>query len=326
MPRASATASCCWRKDASAAWGRSQSCARRPGSPRPDWRRCSLRSPDPTVVRRAPFHPLLAKEMREVASGRALWTMLLILCSLVGYSFFQAAALYGEASSAARDSPVLASGLTPLDGVLVPTFGALYVAVTLLFPFVAIRTLGREKETGALRLLVQLPYRAPTLIAAKMTAIFAAWLAALIPAATALAIWAILGGHLYAAETANLVVGHLLYGLLVGAIALFAASISDSAATAAIITLAFTVGSWVLDFALAGQPGALEWISRLSLTQTLRSFEQGLLSMGLLLGVVGAIGGFAVLAAVWLHSGVPLRTKLIRSVASVAIVAVVLAA
>lgn len=84
-----------------------------------------MRSPDPAVVRRAPFQPLLAKELWEVASGRALWTMLLILCPLVGYSFFQAATLYGEASSAARDSPVLASGLTPLDGVLVPTFGAL---------------------------------------------------------------------------------------------------------------------------------------------------------------------------------------------------------
>ena len=121
------------------------------------------------------------------------------------------------------------------------------------------------------------------------------------------------------------VFGHLLYGLLVGAIALFAASISESSATAAIIALAFTIGSWVLDFALAGQPGALEWISRLSLTQTLRTFEQGLLSIGLLLGVVAAIGGFAALSAVWLHPGVPLRTKFMRSIACVAAVAVVLA-
>ena len=220
---------------------------------------------------------------------------------------------------------MLASGLSPLDGVLVPTFGALYVAVTLLFPFVAIRSLGREKETGALRLLVQLPYRVPTLIAAKMAAIFGAWLVALIPAASAVAIWAMLGGHLYAPETANLVLGHLLYGLLVGAIALFAASISESSATAAIVALAFTIGSWVLDFALAGQPGALEWLSRLSLTQTLRTFEQGLLSTGLLLGVMAAIGGFAALSAVWLHPGVPLRTKLLRSIACVAAVAAVLA-
>ena len=81
------------------------------------------------------------KEMRDALSGRALWTMLFILCPLVGYSFFQAIALYGEASASARDSPVLASGLSPLDGVLVPSFGALYLAVTLLFPFVAIRAL-----------------------------------------------------------------------------------------------------------------------------------------------------------------------------------------
>src|SRR5215470_7395426 len=324
MPRASATASCCWQKDASAASARWRSCAPRPASRPPGWRRCSLRSPDPALVRRAPFNPLLAKELWEVASGRALWTMLLILCPLVGYSFFQAAALYGEASSAARDSPLLASGLSPFDGVLVPTFGALYVAVTLLFPFVAIRALGREKETGALRLLVQLPYRVPTLIAAKMTAIFGAWLAAVIPAASALAIWLTLGGHLYLPETLDLLLGHLLYGLLVGAIALFAASISESSATAAIVTLAFTIGSWVLDFSLAGQPGVLEWISRLSLTQTLRGFEQGLLSAGLVLGIVAATVGFAALAAVWLHPGVPLRAKLVRSAACAAVVAVLL--
>jgi ABC-2 type transport system permease protein len=285
-----------------------------------------LRSPDAAVVRHAPLRPLLAKELRELAGGRALWTMLLILCPLVGYSFWQAVALYGEASSAAREQPLLASGLSPLDGVLVPTFGALYVAVTLLFPFVAIRSLGREKETGALRLLVQLPYRVPTLIAAKMTAIFAVLLAALIPAASALAIWGALGGHLQVAETANLIGGHLLYGLLVGAIALFSASISESAATAAIIALAFTIGSWVLDFALAGQPGVLGWISRLSLTQTLHSFEQGLLSMSLLLGMVAAIGGFTALAAVWLHPGVPPRSRLVRSAACIAIAAGVFAA
>jgi ABC-2 type transport system permease protein len=279
-----------------------------------------LRSPDALAFRRAPFRPLLAKELREVLSGRALWTMLLLLCPLVGYSFFQAVALYGEASSAARDSPTLASGLSPLDGVLVPSFGALYLAMTLLFPFVAIRTLGREKETGALRLLVQLPYRVPTLIAAKMTAISAAWLIAVVPALSALVIWAGLGGHLYPPETLNLLFGHLLYGLLVGAIALFAAAVSDGAATAAIVALAFTIGSWVLDFALAGQPGALDWIARLSLTQTLRSFEQGLLSVGLLLGLAAAIGGFAALAAVWLHPGVPLRAKIIRSVACVVVV------
>lgn len=279
-----------------------------------------MHSPDRAAIRRAPFHPLVIKEIWQLLNGRALWTMLLILCPLVGYSFFQAVSLYSESSSAARESPALASGLSPLDGVLVPTFGAFYVAVTLLFPFVAIRVLGREKESGALRLLVQLPYRATTLIASKIVAVAAAWAIAAIPVISALAVWATLGGHLYAAETINLLLGHLLYGLLVGAIALFAASLSESSATAAIIALAFTIGSWVLDFALAGQPGLLEWISRLSLTQTLRPFEQGLLSAGLLLGIVGTIGGFAALATIWLHPGVPLTAKLVRSLFCAAIV------
>src|SRR5262249_51834283 len=107
-------------------------------------------------------------------------------------------------------------------------------------------------------------------IVAKMTAIFAAWLAAVLCAASALVVWLAMGGHLCLPETLDLVGGHVLYGLLVGAIALFSASISDSASTAAIITLAFTSGSWVLDFSLAGQPCVLGWMSQLSLTQTAR--------------------------------------------------------
>src|SRR5262249_13573239 len=133
MPSASATASCCSPTAACAARARSTSCAMRPLGRR--WKRCSLRSPDTAAVHRARFRPLLMKELREVLGGRALWTMLLILCPLVGYSFVQAVSLFSEASAAARDQPQLGSGLSPLDGVLVPTFGALYLAVTLLFPF-----------------------------------------------------------------------------------------------------------------------------------------------------------------------------------------------
>jgi ABC-type transport system involved in multi-copper enzyme maturation permease subunit len=284
-----------------------------------------LRSPDVMTIRRASLRPLLTKEVGELLSGRALWTMLLILCPLVGFSFFQAVALYGEASAAARDQPQLATSLSPLDGILVPTFGAFYVAVTLLFPFVAIRALGREKETRALKLLVQLPYPIPTLVAAKFAAISVVWLIAVILVATALPLWLSFGGHLNPLETSNLLFGHLLYGLLIGAIALFAAAISDNSATAAIVTLALTIGSWVLDFALAGQSGVLGWISRLSLTQSLRTFEQGLLSAALVLGMCVAIAGFATLAAIWLHPGTSLDKKLARTILCVGLAGLLLA-
>src|ERR1700680_1338245 len=139
------------------------------------WRIFSLRSPETFNVKNAPLRPLLVKELWEILGGRALWTMLLLMCPLIGYSFFQGISLYGEASAAGQQSPVLASSLSPLDGVLVPTLGASYVTVTLLFPFVAIRVLGQEKESGALRLLVQMPYRSSTLITAKLAAVLAAW-------------------------------------------------------------------------------------------------------------------------------------------------------
>src|SRR6202166_1440281 len=294
------------------------------GSSMEAWRISFLPSPETFHVQSAPLLPLLVKELSEILSGRALWTMLLLLCPLVGYSFFQAVSLYGEASTAGLQSPVLASSLSPLDGVLVPTLGASYVAVTLLFPFVAIRVLGLEKESGALRLLVQMPYRSSTLITAKLAAVLAAWVLSSIPAFSALAIWRLFGGHLSAPETLNLLFGHLLYGLLVGAIALFAASVSESAATAAIITLAFTIGSWVLDFTVAGHPGLLAWIASLSLTHVLHAFEQGLLSGGLVAGICAVVFGFAALAAVWLPPGVHFRSKLQRSIVCVLVAAIIL--
>jgi ABC-2 type transport system permease protein len=194
-----------------------------------------------------------------------------------------------------------------------------------LFPFVAIRVLGQEKESGTLRLLIQLPYRTSTLIGAKLAAILAAVVVVSLPALATLGWWIWLGGHLSAPETSNLVAGHVLYGLLVGAIALFAAAATDSTATAAIAALAFTIGSWVLDFTIAGRPGILEWLARLSLTQILRNFEQGLLSAGLVLGVIAAIGGFTTLASIWLPPGVAARVKLAQSIACILATVVVVA-
>jgi len=134
----------------------------------------------------------------------------------------------------------------------------------------------------------------------------------------------VMGGHLAPLETFNLLSGHLLYGLLVGAIALFSTTISESPATAAIIALAITIGSWVLDFTLAGRSGLSAWVAQLSLTQTLRPFEQGMLSGGLVLGVVGAVCGFWALASVWLPPGTSLQDKLMRSIPCVLLTVAVL--
>ena len=263
-----------------------------------------------SLDRRAPVAPLLRKEMRELATGNSLWVLTLLLSPLVGYSFIQAVALYAEASRPALSIPELARQLSPFDGILVPTLGGFYLAITLLFPFIAIRLVAAEKASGGLKLLVQLPYRLSDLVAAKFSALIAAWLIALIPVLSALVWWQLLGGHFDMRETATLILGHLLYALLIGAISFLAAALTEGGATAAILALAVTLGSWVLDFAALDRGGVSSLLAALSLTSLLRPFEQGLLSVPTVLGMLTAMVGFLALAAIWLPPGVPLGRKL----------------
>src|SRR5258705_153248 len=75
-------------------------------------------------------------------------------------------------------------------------------------------------------------------------------------------------------------VWHFLYGAVVTGIRLVAAALAESSASAAILTLAITLGFWVLDFAAAGESGLLKTLSNLSLTTLLRNFERGIFSLG----------------------------------------------
>ena len=116
---------------------------------------------------RSPSFPrLLAKEFRELLASRAFWLLLLFVGFLVGHGFTTAVALYAEMSGSGGPA-ALPQGLTPLDGVIVPTWGAYDLAATLLFPFVAIRMVSSEKESGALKLLLQLPGTLISKLAAK---------------------------------------------------------------------------------------------------------------------------------------------------------------
>jgi len=265
-----------------------------------------LRSHEPL----APIAPVVRKEIRELATSNSLWVLMLLLSPLVGYSFIQAVALYAEASRPALSVPELARQLSSFDGILVPTLGGFYLAITLLFPFIAIRLVAAEKASGGLKLLVQLPYRLADIVAAKFAALTAAWLVALIPVLSALIGWAFLGGHLDRRETTILLLGHLLYALLIGAISFLAAALTEGGATAAILALAVTLGSWVLDFAALDRGGVSSLLASLSLTSLLRPFEQGLLSIPTVLAMVIAIAGFLTLSVIWLPPGTPLKHKL----------------
>lgn len=240
---------------------------------------------------------LLRKELRDVARSRAYWALLLLLTPLAGYSFIQAVRLYAEASRSALGSPEAARAMSPLDGVLVPTLGSSYLALTLLWPFVAIRSLGAEKQSGSLKLLLQLPVGRATLVAIKAAAAVLACLASFLPVLFALVLWARAGGRVPALETLNLLLGYALYAFAVTGLAFLAAAVSDSVSTAAVVALASTASSWVLDFAYGADASGL---ARLSLAGALRPFERGLLPLGpaFYLLLVGAAA--CALSCVWL--------------------------
>ena len=103
------------------------------------------------------FRWLAAKEFRELLASRAFWLLLVMIAPLVGHAFITAVDTYAEASGIGGGPAALSQGLSPLDGILVPSFGAYDLAVTLLFPFVAIRLVAAEKASGAWKLMLQSP-------------------------------------------------------------------------------------------------------------------------------------------------------------------------
>src|SRR5256885_15108263 len=122
---------------------------------------------------------LLNKEWRELTASRSFWLMLLMIGPLVGHSFITSVGLYAEASGIGGGPAALPQGLTPLDGILVPTFGAYDLAATFLFPFVAIRVIAGEKQSGALKLMLQLPGSLASKVTAKGLVLVLGWIVAL---------------------------------------------------------------------------------------------------------------------------------------------------
>jgi hypothetical protein len=238
---------------------------------------------------------------------------------LVGHAFATAVTAYAEVSGAGGGPAALAQGLLPLDGIVVPTLGAYDIAATFLLPFVAIRLVAEERESGAGKLLAQTPAGLSARLAAKGLVLLAGWLVAGLPALLALLLWRSYGGHLAWPETTNVGLGHLLHALLAAGVAFAAAAVCRGSASAAIVTLGFTVGTWALDFVSAVQGGLLARLAPFTPEAALRSFEHGELRLAIV-AVLGlaSLAGFA-FAALWLDPFLPLPARVALSAALLAV-------
>ena len=144
-----------------------------------------------------PLRLLAMKEWRELMASRAWWVMLLLMGPLVGVSFVNAVRTYAEASGLNGTSVGVGEAFSPLVGVLAPTFGACELAAAFLLPFVAIRVVAGDKQSGALKIEAQHPMPAFARVGAKALVLVAAWLIALAAPLIGVALWRSYGGVVY---------------------------------------------------------------------------------------------------------------------------------
>src|SRR6516162_4769217 len=101
------------------------------------------------------FAWLLHKEARELLVSRSWWLLLLGMGPLVGVTFISAVHSYAEVSGLNGTAAGVGEALSPLIGVWAPTFSACELAAVFLLPFVAIRLVAGDRQSGALKLELQ---------------------------------------------------------------------------------------------------------------------------------------------------------------------------
>ena len=262
---------------------------------------------------------LLEKECRELFASRAWWVLLCVMGPLVGFAFINSVRTYAEASGLNGTSVGVGEAFSPLIGVWAPTFSACELAAVFLLPFVGIRVIAGDRQSGALKLELQQPIRAGSRIAVKALVLLAGWVVASVPVAVAIVLWHSYGGSIYVPELATVGAGHLMNAGLAIAVAAATAAITEHPSTAAILTLAVTVGTWILNFVAAVQGGAWERLAGYTPTAMVAEFQHGLIRLDVVIAAVTSIVLGLAVAAIWMRLGQPLHRRIAESVAAAVI-------
>jgi len=273
--------------------------------------------------RKPPLLWLLEKEWRELLSSRAWWVLLALVGPLVGVSFIGAVRTYAELSGYGGTAEGVGEAFSPLVGIWAPTFSAFELAAAFLLPFVAIRVVSGDRQSGALKLELQQPMPVFWRIAAKAVVLMAGWLIATLPAVAAVLLWRGYGGSIYPPELVAVVTGHFLNAGLTVALASAAAALTDHPSTAAIVTLAATVGTWIVNFIAAVQGGLWERVAGYTPTAMVAEFQHGLIRLDVLLVAIALVLAGLVVAAIWMRLGMPVQRRVLESAGVAALAAAV---
>ena len=276
--------------------------------------------------RRSAVAWLFGKEWRELVSSRSWWCLLLAMGPLVGVSFISAVRTYAEASGLGGTAAGVGEAFSPLVGIWAPTFSACELAAAFLLPFVAIRLVSGDRQSGALKLEMQHAMSSFARISVKAVVLLASWLIALVAPLIGVLLWKTYGGTLYAPELATVATGHLLNAGLTVALAAATASLAEHPSTAAILTLTVTVGTWIINFIAAVQGGIWDRAAAYTPTAMVAQFQHGLVRLDVILIALALVWTGLALAAIWMRLGVAVRRRVYESMALGAVATVIIVA
>jgi ABC-2 type transport system permease protein len=261
------------------------------------------------LSRRSPFAWLLQKEVRELAASKSWWILLVAIGPLVGISFASAVRTYAEVSGLNGTAAGVGEALSPLIGVWGPTFSACELAAVFLLPFVVIRLVAGDRQSGAFKLEHQRGMSPLARISAKSLVLLGGWMVAMIAPLSTVLLWRSYGGTVFLPELGTLTLGHLLNAGLTIALAAAMAALAEHPSTAAILTLSFTVGTWIVNFFAAVEGGWWERAAGYTPAAMVAEFQHGLLRLETLLVTLVLIVAGLGIAALWIQLGRPLRYR-----------------
>ena len=267
----------------------------------------------------------MRRELAIALRCRVTWLVAALAALLIGHGFVLAIDLYSASSRSALASVLQTREMDPLAGIVRPTLGGVSLALSLLGPVIAGRTLAIEKERrtwGALCLAVGSPAR---VVLQKVLASALGCALLLVVPITLFVAFAAFGGHVDPIETAVAIGGEGLHLLLIVAIATTAAAWTRSFAQAVTMGILASLTSWAIDAAEGF--AALAWLGRAiawSIEQWLLPFQRGIVAVGSVLWLMCA-AAIALVAAVAGATLEPLARKAVIAVALLAVGLVALA-
>ncbi len=224
------------------------------------------------------------KELTVAFATPVAWVLLMVVAFFAAQFFNGGLDAYRFLSLRANQlqSAELLQHLNVTERVLSPLFGSMGVFVIIVAPFLSMRLFAEEKRTRTFELLMTAPVRPFEIVLGKYLAALALLglallLVALYPLLLSFYASGLSGGAGVEWQTVGTgLLGLFLLGAMALAVGMFVSALTESVIVAALVSLIFLLGLWVVTLFTIGVEGPVrELTSALSASEHLGSFLSG---------------------------------------------------